>query len=62
MVFSSPYVRSLQTASYTVKKLGLNCITIDYNLSEWMKDSFFDSNPIENLLLKTPTNDRDAKA
>ena len=51
-VESSPYLRSLQTAAETARELGQKSIRVNYLLSEWMKDTFFDSNPLEHLLIR----------
>ena len=53
VIESSPFLRSLQTASEVAKILGTKEIKINYLLSEWMKHSFFTSNPIHTLLLTT---------
>ena len=52
MVQSSPYLRSLMTAAETAKVLGVKTIDVNYMLAEWMKGKFFESNPIDTLLIR----------
>ena len=58
-IISSPYVRAMQTAAATARALGHQYIKLDYTLSEWMKDEFFDSNPIDHLLVRSGRNKGD---
>lgn len=53
IIQSSPYLRCLQTAKETCKILGIKEIQVNYMLSEWMKHTFFESNPIDTLLIRT---------
>ena len=52
IIQSSPYLRCLQTAKESAKILGIPTIEVNYMLSEWMKSTFFESNPIETLLIR----------
>eukprot|EP00347_Sterkiella_histriomuscorum_P018253 403346213 len=51
-VESSPFLRSLMTASYIAKQLGLPNVRINYAFSEKLNPYHFDQNPIDQLLIK----------
>jgi phosphohistidine phosphatase SixA len=52
LIESSPYLRALQTAKEVANILDVKSIKINYMLSEWMKAAFFQTNPIETLLIR----------
>jgi hypothetical protein len=45
-------LRCLQTTAETCKILGVKRIDVNYLVGEWMKDKFFETNPIDDLLIR----------
>jgi hypothetical protein len=42
----------MQTAAETARILNIPSFEINYIVSEWMKSTFFESNPIDTLLVR----------
>lgn len=52
VIASSPFLRALQTAAQVAKVLEIEEIQVNYLLTEWLKFEFFDSDPLNTLLIK----------
>lgn len=50
-IISSPYLRSMQTASESARIFGIDHISIDFLASERQCPKFYTHSPIDNLLL-----------
>ena len=50
---SSPFLRTLMTAAHIAKELNHPLVRVNYAFSETLITSYFDSNPIDKLLINT---------
>jgi len=57
IIESSPLLRTLETAAAIAHELGVNEITTNYRVFEWLKDEFFPEGcPVDDMLfVKTKT-------
>ena len=56
-IYSSPFLRSMQTAAQVAKVLGIETIEIEYMVSEVLYTYLFEESPFSKLLINTKSHD-----